>query len=65
MKYKFSRFENDSLKRYEFDSYEDVKSWIDQEIEKFKIVNRVRDEKKDRSFISFKSELESILNVEG
>jgi len=64
MIYIFNRFENGAIKRYEFDSYEQAKSWVDQEIEKFKIVNRVRNEEKDRVFISFKSELERYLNMQ-
>lgn len=63
MSYKFCRIENDVIKTYDFTSYDDAKNWIDQELEKFKIMNRVDDELKDRSFIAFKSQLEQILHA--
>ena len=64
MTYVFHRFEKGSIKKHQFDSYEKAKSWVDQEIEKFKIVNRVHNEEKDRAFISFKSELEKSLKMQ-
>ena len=64
MTIKLSRFENGLMKRYEFDSYEKIKSWVDQEIENFKVVNQVKNEEKDRAFIYFKSELEGLLEMQ-
>ncbi len=59
--FKFSRVEGDSLVKYDFFSYEDAKSWVEKECEKFKKINRVRDESKDRYFLDFKSGLEKSL----
>lgn len=61
MQYKFARFENDSVKKYEFDLYEDAKKWVDESLEKFKVINRVRDENKDKAYLRFKKELEEDL----
>ncbi len=58
MMYKFARFEEGSIKRYEFSSYQDALNWVNEQIETFKKVNRVRDESKDMSFIRYK---ESVL----
>ncbi len=60
--YKFSRFDGEELKKYEFNSREEVELWINQELDKFKINNKVKNEYTDRYFILFKSELENILN---
>ena len=74
MKYRFARFENDvndpgtiekaSVKRYEFDSLENAQAWVNEEIERFKKVNHVRDELNDKSFIRFKSELQESLDIQ-
>ncbi len=64
MIYRFAIFDNHSIKKHEFDSYEKAKSWVDQEIEKFRMVNCVRNEEKDKAFISFKSSLEKSLNMQ-
>jgi hypothetical protein len=60
---KFKRLENDSLVLHSFDSYENLKIWIDNQIQEFKIKNRVQNEEKDRSFITFKSQMETYLNM--
>ncbi len=55
--YKFARFEKDSIKKYDFYSYQDALNWINEQIETFKIVNQVRDESKDMAFIRYKEDL--------
>src|SRR6266478_7745321 len=64
MTYKFSRFENETINKYEFDTYENALSWINGLIDEFKKINRVKDEAKDRYFIRFKSELMDSLNMQ-
>lgn len=59
--YKFARLEPDGLKKYEFDSLESFKLWVDQELEKFKKENRVTDESKDRYFMALKSQFDKVL----
>lgn len=61
MNYKFAKLENDSIKKYEFSSYEDAKCWVNQELENFKLINCVKNENTDRAFISYKSQFEKIL----
>lgn len=63
MTYKFARFENGAIKRYEFSSYEEIEKWVYDSLMDFKKINKVRDELKDRSYIAYKSELEELLNV--
>lgn len=58
---KVSRFGNDCLSTHMFESYKDLKIWVEKEIEQFKIKNCVRNEEKDRYFINFKNEMELIL----
>jgi hypothetical protein len=60
--YKFARFENDTMKKYEFSSYKDAKKWIDDEIEKYKHINHVKDETKDKSFMNYKESLEKLID---
>lgn len=58
MKYKFARLENESIKKFEFDTLEELKSWINQELENYKKINKVTDESKDKSFLNYKANLE-------
>src|SRR5258706_15837199 len=57
MTYKFARFENDSINKYQFHSYKEALFWVESEIVKFKEVNKVRDESKDKSFIRYRDSL--------
>jgi len=63
MTYKFALFEDNSLKKYQFDSLEDAKSWADYQIEKFKVRNKVFDEKTDKYFINFREQFVKILDM--
>jgi hypothetical protein len=60
---KFARFENESIKRYEFHSYESLEEWIFKQIENFKSINRVYDEDNDYSFIQFNEQMQTIKNM--
>lgn len=61
MVYRFARVEDDSIKRYEFESFEEAKTFIDKEIEKFKKINEVKENEKDKHFLRFKEEMKKIL----
>ncbi len=59
------RFENGGTNKYEFDSLSNLEIWIENEVEKFKINNQVRDEYKDKSFLNFKKEMEKLRDSYG
>ncbi len=61
MTFKFARMEIDGLKRYSFETYEEVENWVKNELDIFKKTNRVDNENNDRSFISYKSVLDTTL----
>lgn len=59
---KIRRLEEDGFRTYEFTCYEELKPWIDSKLEEYKKINRVRDEKKDRSYMRYKEQIESYLD---
>lgn len=63
MNYKVNSSESGGLKRHLFESKSELKSWIDEQVELFKIENRVQDEQRDQSFIRFKSQFDRLLDV--
>jgi len=65
MTYKFSRYDDDSKSfiKYNFDTYEETLAWVNEQLAQFLKVNNVRDESKDQSYLDFKEELLSCLEV--
>ncbi len=53
--------EESGIKRYSFETYKEVEDWVKSELEIFKKTNRVDNENTDRSFISYKSVLDTTL----
>ncbi len=59
-KYRFNRLEGDRFVRHEFDTLQELKLWIEQDIKRYKRINCVVDEKNDQSYINYCIELNAL-----